>query len=73
MHSVLESLGFKQSYSNAAIYVMSKGDLQVILPVFVDDMTFVSQCQDQFSSTILLEGPGLQGTNEEVSPDTSRC
>ena len=30
-------------------------------------------CQDQFSSTILLGGPGLQGTNEEVSPDTSRC
>jgi len=30
-------------------------------------------CQDQFSSMILLEGPGMQGTNEEVSPDTSRC
>jgi len=30
-------------------------------------------CQDRFSSTILLGGPGLQGTNEEVSPDTSRC
>jgi len=30
-------------------------------------------CQDQFSSTILLGGPGVQGTNEEVSPDTSRC
>jgi len=43
MCSVLESLGFKQSYSNAAIYVMSKGDLHIIPPVFVDDMTFVSQ------------------------------
>jgi len=31
------------------------------------------KCQDRFSSTILLEGPGVQGTNEEVSPDTSRC
>jgi len=30
-------------------------------------------CQDWFSSMILLGGPGLQGTNEEVSPDTSRC
>jgi len=29
--------------------------------------------QDQVSLMILLEGPGLQGTNEEVSPDTSRC
>jgi len=27
-------------------------------------------CQDRFSSTILLGGPGMQGTNEEVSPDT---
>jgi len=31
------------------------------------------QCQDWFSSMILLGGPGVQGTNEEVSPDTSRC
>jgi len=30
-------------------------------------------CQDRFSLTILLGGPGMQGTNEEVSPDTSRC
>ena len=33
----------------------------------------VKVCQDRFSSTILLGGPGMQGTNEEVSPDTSRC
>ena len=33
----------------------------------------LSLCQDQFSSTILLGGPWMQGTNEEVSPDTSRC
>ena len=30
-------------------------------------------CQDRFSSMILLGGPGVQRTNEEVSPDTSRC
>ena len=33
----------------------------------------LGECQDRFSSTILLGGPGMQGTNEEVSPDTSRC
>jgi len=32
-----------------------------------------AMCQDRFSSTILLGGPGMQETNEEVSPDTSRC
>jgi len=37
------------------------------------DPSFAIYCQDRFSSTILLGGPGLQGTNEEVSPDTSRC
>jgi len=36
-------------------------------------LDIVSKCHDRFSSTILLGGPGLQGTNEEVSPDTSRC
>jgi len=39
-----------------------------ILQVF-----FYDYCQDWFFSTILLGGPGVQGTNEEVSPDTSRC
>jgi len=33
----------------------------------------MTRCQDRFSSTILLGSPGMQGTNEEVSPDTSRC
>ena len=37
------------------------------------DIFSEGNCQDRFSSTILLGGPGLQGTNEEVSPDTSRC
>jgi len=37
------------------------------------DETNVKNCQNQFSLTILLGGPGVQGTNEEVSPDTSMC
>jgi len=43
MRSVLESLGFTQSYSDTSIYIYVKGDVQVILPVFVDDMTFPSK------------------------------
>ena len=39
----------------------------------IDLGAIVGSCQDRFSSMILLEGPGMQGTNEEVSPDTSRC
>jgi len=51
MHSVLESLGFTQSYSDASIYIYVKADIQVILPVFVDNMTFASKSAaaiDQF-------------------------
>src|SRR5258708_798858 len=43
MRSVLESLGFTQSYSDASIYVYVKGEVHIILPVFVDDMTFASK------------------------------
>ena len=35
MCSVLKSPEFKQSYSDAALYVMSKGDVCIILPVMV--------------------------------------
>jgi len=51
MRSVLESLGFTQSYSDASIYIYVKDDVRVILPVFVDDMTFASKSAsaiDQF-------------------------
>jgi hypothetical protein len=43
MRSVLESIGFTQSYSDASIYVYVKGEVRIILPVFVDDMTFASK------------------------------
>jgi len=48
----------------------------VIVAVAIVEVVAISMrenCQDRFSSTILLGGPGMQGTNEEVSPDTSRC
>jgi len=49
---VLESLGFKQSYSDASIYIYCKDDITVILPVFVDDMTFASQSNEAMDSLI---------------------
>ena len=33
----------------------------------------LSSCQNRFSLTVLLEGPGGQGANEDISPDTSGC
>src|SRR5437660_8098384 len=52
MRNVLESLAFKQSYSDAFIYIYSKDGVSVILPVFVDDMTFVSHSKDTISSLV---------------------
>ena len=40
MYTVLESMGFYQIYSDATIYIYVKCDIHLILPVFVDDMTF---------------------------------
>jgi hypothetical protein len=53
MHAVLESLGFTQSYSDASIYVHVKGDTRIILPVFVDDMTFASKSAAAIDQIIL--------------------
>ena len=46
MYTTLESLGFKQIYFDAAVYIFAWGDVQIILPVFVDDMTFTSKSLD---------------------------
>jgi hypothetical protein len=42
MRTTLESMGFKQTNSDAAVYIFVRGDVRIILPVFVDDMTFAS-------------------------------
>jgi len=40
MPPTLEFMGFKQTYSNAAVYIFIRCDVRIILPVFVDDITF---------------------------------
>jgi len=42
MRPALESMGFKPTYLYAAVYIFVRGDVRIILPVFVDDMTFAS-------------------------------
>jgi len=42
MRTALESMGFKQTYSDAAVYIFVRGYVRIILPVFVDEMTFAS-------------------------------
>ena len=57
------------------VWLMDGMGFMVTMPEYKDYLagTLNRVCQDRFSSMILLGGPGVQGTNEEVSPDTSMC
>ena len=52
MRTTLESIGFTQTYSDAAVYVYVRGNVQLILPVFVNDMTFASKSLDAIKQAI---------------------
>src|SRR5882757_8099098 len=52
MRSVLESIGYTHFYSDASIYIYIKDDVRIILPVFVDDMTFASKSAAAIDQTI---------------------
>ena len=52
MRSVLEAIGYIQSYSDASIYIYFKDNVRIILPVFVNDMTFASKCPAAIDRTI---------------------
>ena len=43
MHTTLKSIGFTQTYSDTTVYVYVWGDVQLILPVFIDNMIFASK------------------------------
>ena len=82
MHTTLESLGFKQTYSNAAVYIFTWGDVQIILPVFVDDMTFASKSLDAIKQVIanLTKhfklcnlGPTIEILGIKIDHDWQKC
>ena len=52
IYTTLESLGSKQTYSNATVYIFASGDVQIILPIFVDDMTFALKSLDAIKQAI---------------------
>jgi hypothetical protein len=41
--SVLKGIGYSRLRSDNSIYIYSKGDIKVIVPVFIDDITLVSK------------------------------
>ena len=52
MRSVLKSLEFRQTCSDASIYIYYKDGVTIILPVFVDDMTLALQSEPAILSFI---------------------
>jgi transposase InsO family protein len=44
LRTALEALGFKRIYSDSSVYIYQCGDIKVIIPVFVDDITLASKC-----------------------------
>ena len=82
MRAVLESMGFKQTYSNAAVYIYTWSDVTIILPVFVDDMTYASKSLDAIKSTLdkLCKhfkihdlGPTTEILGLKIDRDRSNC
>jgi len=43
LYSVLSTLGFTRLQSDSSIYIFSRGDLKIIVPVYIDDITLISK------------------------------
>lgn len=48
LDSVLIAMGFNMVKYNHSIWVYRKGDIRIIIPVYVDDMTVVSKTTAQY-------------------------
>lgn len=52
LHSTLESLGYKCLESDRSIYLYRKDNVRIILPVFIDDITFAGNSQAAIDSAV---------------------
>src|SRR3954468_21209016 len=52
LHAELVSLGFNCLNSDRSIYIYVKGDVWIIMPIFMDDITLASSSQSAIDSTI---------------------
>jgi hypothetical protein len=52
LHDILEALGFTCLQADSSIYIYTKGDIKIIVPVFIDDITFVSKNDTAVDATI---------------------
>ena len=52
LHDTLIAMGFKRLESDHAIYIFVRDDVQIIIPVFIDDITFASSNSAAIDSAI---------------------
>jgi hypothetical protein len=52
LHSTLIYMGYQRLQSDYSIYIYAKDGVRLIMPVFVDDITLVSNSQEKIDSTI---------------------
>jgi hypothetical protein len=52
LRSVLEAIGYSRLRSDNSIYIYSKGDIKVIVPVFIDGITLVSKSESAMASAV---------------------
>ena len=52
LHSVLIAMGFKRLESDRSIYIFVRGEVRIIIPIFIDDITFASSNSAAIDSAI---------------------
>ena len=52
LHSVLDSMGFKRVLSDNSIYIYSRNQVKLIVPIFIDNITLVSKNDAVMDSTV---------------------
>jgi hypothetical protein len=52
LRGVLEGIGYSRLRSDNSIYIYSKGDIKVLVPVFIDDITLVSKSDAAMASAV---------------------
>ena len=52
LHSVLDSMGFKRTLSDNSIYIYSRNQVKLIVPIFIDNITLVSKDDAAMDSTV---------------------
>src|SRR5882724_10023859 len=50
LHEVLTKLNFMRMYSDASVYIYSRKDTRIIMPIFVDDMTLASKSESALNN-----------------------